>query len=49
MKKFEIYFHDLRDEAQERFLEFQGIDDPSEINADYVPICVLEKEEGDEI
>jgi hypothetical protein len=40
---FEIYFSDLTEEAQKRYLEFQGVDDPAELNAEYSPLCILER------
>ena len=49
MSLFEIYFHDLNPEAQKRYLEFEGIDDPSELNAEYSPLCILERSDDDEV
>jgi hypothetical protein len=48
MALFEIYFDDLDEEAQKRYLEFEGVDDPSELNAEYSPICVLERGDDEE-
>ena len=48
MSLFEIYFYDLKEDAQKRYLEFEGVDDPSELNAEYSPICVLERSDDDE-
>ena len=48
MALFEIYFTDLHEEARKRYLEFEGVDDPSELNAEYSPICVLERDDDDE-
>lgn len=48
-KKLEIYFDDLNDQAKKRYLEFQGVEDPSELNADIFPIFVIESEESDGI
>ena len=45
MKTFEIMFDDLTEEAQKRFLEFQGLEDPADGNYGIVPIAVLELEE----
>jgi len=45
MKSFEIMFDDLTEEAQARFLEFQGLESPEDGNYDIVPIAVLELEE----
>ena len=46
MGLFEIYFDDLHEEAQGRYLEFQGVEDPDELNAETAPICVIEREEN---
>lgn len=48
MSVFEIYFGDLTAEAKKRYLKFEGVDDPGELNAEYSPICVLERGEDDE-
>jgi hypothetical protein len=48
MALFEIYFADLNDEAQKRYLEFEGVDDPSELNAEYSPISVLERDDDED-
>ena len=48
MALFEIYFADLNDEAQKRYLEFEGTDDPSELNAEFSPICVLERDDDEQ-
>ncbi len=47
MDMFEIYLRDLTDEAQRRYLEFQGVADPSELNAEYFPICAFERAGGE--
>ncbi len=47
MALLEIYFSDLNEEAQKRYLEFQGVSDPSELNAEYSPICVLERDDDE--
>jgi len=46
--EFELYFSDLTPEAQKRLIAFWGISDPSELNLEVVPICILERGEGDE-
>lgn len=45
METMEIYFSDLNEDAQKRFLEFEGISTPEEGNydSDIVPIAVLER------
>jgi hypothetical protein len=48
MTLFEIYFCDLDPDAQKRYLEFEGVSDPAELNAEYSPICVLERSDDDE-
>ena len=45
MKTFEIMFDDLTEEAQRRFLEFQGLDNPYDGNYDIVPIAIVELED----
>jgi len=48
MATFEVYFDDLCEEAQERYLEFQGVEDPAELNAEFSPICIVERSDDDE-
>jgi hypothetical protein len=48
MSLFGIYFDDLNPDAQKRYLEFEGVDDPGELNAEYSPLCVLERSGDDE-
>jgi hypothetical protein len=45
---FEIYFDDLHEEAQARYLEFEKVEDPSELNAELSPLCILERSDDDE-
>ena len=49
MSVFEIYYDDLHEEAQGRYLEFQGVEDPSELNAELLPLCILERSDDDEV
>lgn len=49
MAVFEIYFDDLHEEAQRRYLEFQGVEDPAELNAEFSPICIVERSDDDAI
>jgi len=42
MESFEIFFHDLTDDARGRYLKFHGVTDPDEINADMSPICIID-------
>jgi len=48
MEFFEIYFSDLNEEAQGRYLEFSGVEDPDDLNADILPICIIERSDDDE-
>ncbi|MBA7628862.1 hypothetical protein ES703_36359 [subsurface metagenome] len=45
MKTFEIMFDDLTEEAQQRFLEFQGLEDQADGNYEVVPVAVVELED----
>ena len=45
---FEIMFDDLKPEAQKEFLEYMGIDNPSEGNYDVVPIAEIDYNDDDE-
>ena len=46
LKSFEIYFDDLKKEAQEALLDFYGFKSQDEMNWNIVPLAVLETEEG---
>lgn len=45
---FEIMFSDLNEDAQERFLEYMGMDDPSEGNYEFVPIAEIDYNDDDD-
>ncbi len=45
MKSFEIMFYDLCDDAQKEFLKFQEVENVSDLNADCIPIAIIEREE----
>ena len=45
---FEIMFNDLNKDAQERFLEYMGMDDPSEGNYEIVPIAEIDYNDDDD-
>jgi hypothetical protein len=47
-RRLEIYFDDLNPDAQKMYLEFQGVEDPAELNAELLPICILESSDDDE-
>ena len=49
MKTFEIMFDDLTDEAQQRFLEFQGLDNYQDGNYDIMPLAIVDMEEESEL
>lgn len=42
MTTFEIYFSDLNSEAQKEYLKFEGALSPCDLNADTMPIAILE-------
>lgn len=44
MRTFELYFDDLTPEAQARFLDAAGINDPAEANWDLLPITWMDFE-----
>ena len=48
MATLELYFSDLNEEAQGRYLEFQKVEDPAELNAEVLPICIIERSDDDE-
>ena len=45
MKHFEIWFNDLNMEAQKRYLEFQGVSNPEELNPDLAPLAIIDLEQ----
>lgn len=45
MESFEIFFSDLSPEAQKRYLNFQGVSDPDDLNADIIPLAIIDKAE----
>jgi len=48
MKTFEIMFDDLSEEAQRRFLQFQGLEDTADGNFEICPIAIVELEEEED-
>jgi len=44
-KSFEIYFSDLSPETQKRYLKFQGVSSAEDLNADILPLAIIEVEE----
>jgi hypothetical protein len=48
MKSMELFFSDLNPAAQEKYLEFQGVSDASELNWEVNPIAIIEVEENSE-
>jgi len=44
MEQFEIYYNDLRTEAQLRYLKFAGVKSADELNHEYIPIAIIEIE-----
>jgi len=45
MRTFEIMFSDLTPEAQKRYLEFQKVSDPSELNWEISPLATIDVED----
>jgi len=45
VRTFEIYLHMLRKDAQREYLDFQGVKDPSDLNADIMPIATVDVDE----
>ena len=43
-KTFELYFNDLTEEAKERFLKFECVSDESELNHEFDPIGIIQRE-----
>jgi hypothetical protein len=44
-RTFEIFYHDLNEDCKRRFLEFNKVSDPDEMNADISPIYTVELED----
>lgn len=42
---FEIYFNDLKEEAQQQLLKAAGIKDPADANWDVLPVATIYVEE----
>ena len=47
-KEFELYFCDLNDDTQRRFLKFEGLETASDGNYDTFPIAVIPLEVEDD-
>lgn len=45
-KDFEIYFEDLKEDAQKQLLEYMGINSPEQLNWDSFPIVSFDNGEG---
>lgn len=43
-RTFEIMYSDLTWEAQARLLDFEGVESASELNAEFNPLAILERE-----
>lgn len=48
-KSFEIHFDDLNEGAQKAYLQFEGVDDESELNHEISPLCILNREIEEEL
>ena len=45
MDTLEIFFHDLKEEAQDRVLQFYNIESAEDGNYDVIPLAVLTNDE----
>lgn len=43
-KSFEIYFNDLNEKTQKAYLEFEGVEDESELNHEISPLAIIDRE-----
>jgi len=43
-RMFEIFYNDLTEEAKKRLLKFEEVEDESELNHEYNPLAILERE-----
>ena len=43
---FELYFEELKPDAQKRLLDFVGIERPEQLNWDTFPIVTFERDEA---
>ena len=48
MRQVEIYFSDLKPEAQQRYLEAAGVTSADELNADLAPIAICDFAESED-
>ena len=44
LESFEIYYRDLNEEAKERYLKFQRVENESELNDDLCPLAIVDVE-----
>jgi hypothetical protein len=42
MESFEIWYKDLNPEAQKRYLEYNKVEDPEDLNPDLAPLAIIE-------
>ena len=47
-RTMEIYFDDLNNDAKERLLQFENVATEDELNHEFFPLFILEREEEDE-
>ncbi len=48
MKTFELYFDDLTEETQRRYLKFQQVDNADELNWEIASLAIIDREESEE-
>lgn len=46
-RTFELYFNDLNEDAQKRYLEFARVKDASELNHEICPLAEIDMEDED--
>jgi hypothetical protein len=49
MKFIEIFYKDLKEEAQKEILNFYEIKSLEEMNLDITPLCILETEDEEDL
>jgi len=48
MSSFEIFLSDLNEEAQKRYLEFQGVESADDLNGDLCALAIVDKSDEEE-
>jgi hypothetical protein len=48
MDSFEIFLSDLNEEAQKRYLAFQGVESADDLNGDICPLAIIDKSDEED-